>query len=337
MKKISQARTLVILAIFLLIVLGLFLENGWGTLSSMGLGSIAYLCPLGAVESFLTGNIPALRAVVSLACVLAVVALVGKAFCAWVCPVPPLRRFFRPNEHAKGKAAHEERQGEQGETPSEGEGEGKNEGQGGDEGRSEGEACNPHPASPHLASPCASCHSGCPTAGKLAPVGGKRDGLQLDSRHGVLAGALLSSAVFGFPVFCLICPVGLSIAFVVGVYRAIFQQDPTISLLVFAVILLVEVVFFRKWCHKICPISALMGLVGAKAPLFKPRVDESKCHREQGIDCQVCVNACPELLDPHSEHIPECTKCGACVDACPAKAISLTKRKPSRHIDASAN
>ena len=35
----------------------------------------------------------------------------------------------------------------------------------------------------------------------------------------VLAGALASSAAFGFPVFCLICPVGLTFALVIALWR----------------------------------------------------------------------------------------------------------------------
>lgn len=297
--KIHTARTVVLLVVFLAIVAGLLLGNGWGTLSSMGLGAIAYVCPLGALETFVAGHSPVLRTVLALVCALVVVALIGRAFCAWVCPVPPLRRFFHPNADKKGaektKAKEEKAQAHEGS---------------------------------HTCGSCATCSS-C----ALPPVGGKRDGVQIDSRHGVLLGALLSSAIFGFPVFCLICPIGLTFAVVVGVYRTIFQQDPTISVLIFAAILLIEVVFFRKWCHKICPLGALMSLVGAKAPFLRPRVMADTCLREKGVDCQACVHACPEHLDPHSGSIPECSKCGICAEVCPAKAITFRNH---RGVSASA-
>ena len=88
-------------------------------------------------------------------------------------------------------------------------------------------------------------------------------------------------------------------------------------------ILLVEVVLFRKWCRKLCPLGALMSLLSCKAPLVKPHVDAGACLRSKGVDCRVCVDACPELLDPHSPCIPECTKCGLCAERCPHQAIDL--------------
>lgn len=326
--KIGRARTIVLLAVFLSIVVGLIVGNGWGTLSSMGVGAIAYLCPLGALETLVAGHSPVLRTILALLCVLAVVALIGRAFCAWVCPVPPLRHFFRPNADKKDKEkiAADASDPADSSDPSFA---GTDLGQSSattkvapltaEESSTLAAGCGGASGKGHSCASCSSCG--------LPPVGGTRDGLQLDSRHGVLIGALASSAVFGFPVFCLICPVGLTIAVVVGVYRALFQQDPTVSLLIFAAILLVEVVFFRKWCHKICPIGALMSLVGAKAPLLRPRVATDKCLREQGVDCRACVKACPEQLDPHSASIPECSKCGLCAEACPVGAITFRKRK----------
>lgn len=330
---IRRVRRAVLLACFLLIVVGLVANTGWGTLSSMGVGAIAAICPLGALETLVAEHTMVPRAVVVLMVVLVLVALFGRFFCSWLCPVPPVVGFFHPGKRKRAKEAAACAAAEDPATPAEG-------GAGG------GGAAG-IPASEYEAA-CAAgdeldaavrasveanighgCGSECGSC-KLEPLGGERDGLHLDSRHGVLLGALASTAVFGFPVFCLICPVGLTIATVICVYRALCQQDPTLSLLVFPLILVVELVFFRKWCHKICPMGALMSLVGAKAPLAKPHVDEEACLRSQGVDCHGCVQACPELLDPHSKNLPECTKCGLCVDACPSHAVSL-RIWPTKH------
>lgn len=330
---IRRVRRAVLLACFLLIVVGLVANTGWGTLSSMGVGAIAAICPLGALETLIAEHTMVPRAAVVLVVVLVLVALFGRFFCSWLCPVPPVVGFFHTGKRKRAKEAAARAAADDPATPAEG-----GAGEGGAAGIPASEYEAACAAGDELdAAVCASvaanvghgCGGECGSC-KLEPLGGQRDGLHLDSRHGVLLGALASTAVFGFPVFCLICPVGLTIATVICVYRALCQQDPTLSLLVFPLILLVELVFFKKWCHKICPMGALMSLVGAKAPFAKPRVDEQACLRTQGIDCHSCVQACPELLDPHSTDIPECTKCGLCVDACPAHAVSLRLRPARR-------
>ena len=176
-------------------------------------------------------------------------------------------------------------------------------------------ACSP--------SACAACSGAKACAKALAPVGGKRDGLQLDSRHAVLVGTLASAAVFGFPVFCLICPVGLTFATIIGLWNLVQFNEPSWALVIFPVILILEVTVLRKWCSKICPISALVSLLSNLNVTLRPRVKTDVCLRSRGVDCHACVDACPEQLDPHSKRIPECSKCGKCVDACPAKAISI--------------
>ena len=176
-------------------------------------------------------------------------------------------------------------------------------------------ACSP--------SACAACSGASACVKALAPVGGKRDGLQLDSRHAVLVGTLASAAVFGFPVFCLICPVGLTFATIIGLWSLVQFNEPSWALVIFPIILILEVTVLRKWCSKICPISALVGLLSNLNVTLRPRVKADACLRSRGVDCHACVDACPEQLDPHSKRIPECSKCGKCVEACPAKAISI--------------
>lgn len=99
----------------------------------------------------------------------------------------------------------------------------------------------------------------CGACGKCQPVHHGK----VDSRHAVLGGALLSTAVFGFPVFCLVCPVGLTFATVLVIWRAFAHGDATIGLILIPAMLVIELVVLRKWCSNFCPLSALMNLVGA--------------------------------------------------------------------------
>ena len=156
---------------------------------------------------------------------------------------------------------------------------------------------------------------------------------RFDSRHIVLGGALLSSAIFGFPVFCLVCPVGLSFATIFLVVSLFATGDTTWAIVVVPAVLLVEVVFFRKWCSKICPLSALMSLLASVGPkTLRPYVDKHKCISCKGGHCGTCATVCEASIVPHDTSagapVYECTHCGACVDVCPAKALSLPLLPP---------
>ena len=281
-----RARGAVALALVAFAVAGLLFRIGSGAPSAFGIDQIAAVCPLGALEALFGAKEFMLHPIILLAAMVVLVVVFGKAFCAWGCPVPWLQRFFRPKNKASG-----------GKTSV---------------GGQKSELGGASPA-------CSSCGGAC----KLAPLGGERDGVQLDARHAVLAGTLASAAVFGFPVFCLVCPVGLTFATLIGLWHLFQFNEPSWALVVFPIVLVLELTVLRKWCSKICPISALTSLIANANRTLRPRVDQSKCLRGEGIDCHSCVDACPEKLDPHSGHIPECSKCGACIEACPAKAIKI--------------
>ena len=313
MKKFTIARRITLSLVAVVVLIGLFLNTGSGTPSSFGWQAIAYSCPLGILETYLASWILLPRSLIALiVCVLAVI-LLGKVFCAWICPVPPLRKFFtfekKSDElEADGAEASEDKaeapvaaltEAEATETAD----------------NSAFEVVIPEACDPETKD-IKACPSGCTSCAE------KRK--KFDSRHIILGGALLSTAIFGFPVFCIVCPVGLTFASLIALWRLVGFNEPSWALLIFPLFLFLELFVLRKWCLKFCPLGALMSLMSIPNRLFRPRVDSSKCLREQGIECSKCVTVCEELLDPHySDGMHECTKCGLCIEACPAQAITI--------------
>lgn len=270
MKRNSNLlRTLSALAVIALACVGLALHTGTGTPSAWGVFDVAALCPLGAVEAALASKtvVPPMLIALAVGVVLAV--LFGRAFCAWGCPIPLLRRIFGLKEPKRTRR---------------------------------------------------------PSNALDLPA--SQRGGAADSRNWVLGGALLSTAVFGFPVFCLICPVGLTFATLIAVWRLFQFNEVALSLLVFPAILVLEVVVLRKWCSRFCPLGALLSLVARLNRTFRPVSNEAACLRSsKGEPCHQCAEACPEGIDLHDASVlaplNECTKCRACADACPMHAVTF--------------
>ena len=319
--RFRTARGWVALACVAFVLVGMAFHVGIGTPSAFGIQQISAICPLGALETMAGAKGVMLHPLLLFALVVVLIVLVGKAFCAWMCPVPWLQKFFRPKKRAASAkdAAGREATAQSAaghDAPA----------SCGDSavGSTQAEAAEPEETHSACApSACAACAGASACAKALAPVGGARDGVRLDSRHAVLVGTLASAAVFGFPVFCLICPVGPTFAIIIGLWNLVQFNEPTWALIIFPIILIAEVTVLRKWCSKICPISALVSLLSNLNVTLRPRVKADACLRSRGVDCHACVDACPEQLDPHSRRIPECSKCGKCVEACPAKAIGI--------------
>ncbi len=170
-----------------------------------------------------------------------------------------------------------------------------------------------------VAGGCAGCASPC----------GKAKGIKLDSRHGILAAALGSTLVFGFPVFCLICPVGLTFATVLLVMRLFAFGDATWTVVAFPLIIALEILLLPKWCQRFCPLGALLSLFSGLNRTFRPQVNAGACLREaQGKACNLCEKACPEGINLHdvaagATTLNDCSKCRACADVCPEGAITF--------------
>lgn len=289
--KIKKIRTLVAMFVFLVVAVGYFVSGGVGTLSAFGWGDVSILCPVGALEAMLATKAAIPRAVVSLVLVVLACILIGRAFCAWICPVPVVSRLR--NAFKKKTSS------------------------------SESSIAVDTPLSKKERSLLRGCSSGCSsyadTTIEKSPV---------DSRHIVLGASLLSAAVFGFPVFCLICPVGLSFATIFLIILLFAGGDVTWTVVVVPLVLLVEVVFFRRWCSSICPISAFMSLVAKFNRTLRPSINDNACiETSRGGVCGCCGAACEVGIDPRHPELgaswSECTRCKECSEVCPAEAISF--------------
>ena len=293
-----------------------------GTLSAIGWESISLICPIGALGTMLASKMLVPRAVISIVLAVAAILLLGRAFCGWLCPVPvfsKLRGIFKKGDGKQANAA-DARASEGG--PAAGE-------------APIGKTAPPSTAVATVSAPLSaeetralkgSCAGGCASCADRKPA---------DSRHLILGGTLLSAAIFGFPVFCLVCPVGLSFALVFLLIALFGGGDVTWSVLVVPALLLAEVVFFRKWCSHLCPISSFMSLVGKANRTFQPAINDEKClETAHGATCGRCAEVCEVAINPRHPELGttfnECTRCRACADACPGHAISfplLARRK----------
>ena len=180
----------------------------------------------------------------------------------------------------------------------------------------------------------------CPTCFLGSVFGKFKNNKHATVANGVLVTALVGSAVFRFPVFCSICPIGVLsrgmfhlkawthiLSEHLNVRDAMdFSIDMPVVVEFVLIIPLVAVLLSlrekRYFCRKICPVGAIIKFFSKLNPFMKPvKGDNCLCPPEH----KACQKACPQALGPQKRGSVECTKCLECYVTCRNNNVKIRR------------
>jgi polyferredoxin len=282
-------------------------------------GPFAWLiCPVGGLQTLVTGQVALeflLPTVAALLLFLVPIFLLGNFFCGWICPLGSIidgfdkavARFLRGVE-----AKREERMRRS----------------------KEKEAAKKASALDAVA---------CPACPFSRLVSNRFGGV---AANGILLSSIAASAVLRFPVFCAVCPIGITTRgmFHLKAWTFISGTMMPIILELFAIPLVAVLASLREkryWCRKICPVGATLNVAGSFSPLLKPKVQGDRCIMKEcpktcedyhldfcgacrKTDNKKCERVCPQginLLENGS--LAKCIKCMECYIECDKGAIAV--------------
>lgn len=131
----------------------------------------------------------------------------------------------------------------------------------------------------------------------------------------IMAGLFAGMLVFGFPLLCIFCPVGIVSRNIIS-FASSWCLRFDLALLALPVLL---ALFLDMRRVPLCPAGLTRALLSAPEKGMMPRTNPELC-----IGCGRCREACPSGLNPgmHAD-AAACVMCLHCIEACPAGAISL--------------
>ena len=133
----------------------------------------------------------------------------------------------------------------------------------------------------------------------------------------VFAGLLLGIAVFSYPFWSIICPLGV-------VSRNIVAFGTNFHLrfdMLFLLLPLLVLPFFKGGWKCSCPVGLTHGLVSGNKALLKPVLKlDNNCNQ-----CGLCKKLCPVEQNPALGVVDSalCTRCGICVEKCPKNSLAF--------------